>query len=225
MNAIGGQEIFMPALTPKEAWEATGRWDGFDVLFKLAGADKKEYALGATHEEIVTPLLKKHIFSYKDLPKFVYQIQTKFRNELRAKAGLLRGREFSMKDLYSFHANEEDLNEYYKLVQKAYFKIFERCGLLDLTYLTFASGGAFSKYSHEFQTLAKNGEDLIHICDDCDIAVNKEIIGEQEKCPSCETKNCAKKKRLKWAIFLNWEIVFQKILICDTRMKTEIKNM
>lgn len=196
MNAIGGQEIFMPALTPKEIWEETGRWNNFDALFKLEGGDKKEYALGATHEEIITPLIKKHIFSYKDLPKFIYQIQTKFRNELRAKAGLLRGREFSMKDLYSFHTSEEDLNEYYKIAQKAYFKIFERCGLLDLTYLTFASGGAFSKYSHEFQTLAENGEDLIYICEDCNIAVNKEIIEEQKTCPNCGNKKLKEEKAI-----------------------------
>lgn len=196
MDAIGGQEIFMPALTPKEIWEATDRWENFDALFKLIGADEKEYALGATHEEIVTPLMKKYLFSYKDLPKFIYQIQTKFRNELRAKAGLLRGREFSMKDLYSFHKDEEDLSKYYQVAQKAYFKIFERCGLLDLTYLTFASGGAFSKYSHEFQTLAENGEDIIYICDECDIAINREIIEEQKVCPNCENRNLRKEKAI-----------------------------
>ena len=179
----------MPALTPKEVWETTGRWDNFDILFKLASMDKKEYALGATHEEIVTPLVKPHIFSYRDLPVYVYQIQTKFRNELRAKSGLLRGREFSMKDLYSFHRDEDDLNEYYKTAQKAYFKIFERCGLLDKTFLTFSSGGAFSKYSHEFQTVSEAGEDTIHICEGCKIAVNEEIIGEQSKCPSCGNQN------------------------------------
>ncbi len=196
MNAINGQEIFMPALVPKEAWEKTNRWDNFDALFKLKGGDEKEYALGATHEEIVTPLAKKHIFSYKDLPVFIYQIQTKFRNELRARAGLVRGREFSMKDLYSFHASEEDLNEYYKVAQKAYFKIFERCGLLSLTYLTFASGGAFSKYSHEFQAVVKTGEDTIHICKDCNVAVNKEIINEQKVCPSCGNKKLEEKKAI-----------------------------
>ncbi len=188
MNNIGGQEILMPALTPKDIWQITDRWDNFDALFKLAGSDKKEYALGATHEEIITPLAQKHIFSYKELPAFVYQIQTKFRNELRAKSGLIRGREFSMKDLYSFHTNTDDLNEYYKLAQKSYFKIFERCGLLDITYLTFASGGAFSKYSHEFQTLTEAGEDKIHICDNCDIAINEEIISEQKNCPQCSNK-------------------------------------
>lgn len=186
MEAIGGQEILMPALTPKDNWETTGRWETLDVLFRLKGGDEREYALGATHEEVVTPLAQKHIFSYKELPFAVYQIQTKFRNELRAKAGLIRGREFLMKDLYSFHADEEDLNRYYKIAQKAYFRVFDRVGLLDITYLTFASGGAFSKYSHEFQTITEAGEDTIYICDDCQIAVNAEIIEEQPGCPNCE---------------------------------------
>ena len=197
MNAIGGQEIFMPALTPKEIWEATNRWDNFDALFKLVGGDKKEYALGATHEEVITPLVRKHIFSYKDLPLFIFQIQTKFRNELRARSGLIRGREFSMKDLYSFHKDENDLNEYYKVAQKAYFKVFERSGLLDLTYLTFASGGAFSKYSHEFQTLVETGEDTIYICDSCDIAINKEILQSRKFAPVAALKNCGPRERLK----------------------------
>lgn len=194
INLIGGQEILMPGLTPKEVWEATGRWNALDVLFKLKGSDAREYALGATHEEIVTPLLGKHVFSYKELPQYVYQIQTKFRNEKRAKAGLLRGREFLMKDLYSFHATEEDLNEYYKLAQKAYFKIFERCGLLDITYLTFASGGTFSKYSHEFQTVTDAGEDIIYVCDKCQIAINQEIIKEQTSCPNCGNTDLVEKK-------------------------------
>ncbi|HDQ23004.1 MAG TPA: prolyl-tRNA synthetase [Candidatus Uhrbacteria bacterium] len=186
MNRIGGQEILMPAMTPKEIWQKTDRWDAFDALFKFKGYDEKEYALGATHEEVVTPLLKKFVFSYRDLPKYVYQIQTKFRNEQRAKAGLLRGREFSMKDLYSFHADEKDLENYYEMVQAAYFKIFARLGLDKLTHLTFASGGAFAKYSHEFQTLSENGEDLIYICPKCRLAYNKEIINEIEKCHGCK---------------------------------------
>ena len=187
MNAIGGQEILMPALTPKEVWEKTNRWDSFSVLFKLTGANKKEYALGATHEEIIVPLVKKYIFSYKELPAYIYQIQTKFRDELRAKAGLIRGREFSMKDLYSFHADKKDLDKFYELAKKAYFKIFKRCGLGNLTYLTLASGGDFSKYSHEFQTLTEAGEDTIYICDKCKVAVNKEIIEKQKTCPSCQS--------------------------------------
>ncbi|MEI6379030.1 MAG: aminoacyl--tRNA ligase-related protein [Candidatus Falkowbacteria bacterium] len=194
IDDIDGQELLMPALTPREVWDTTGRWESFDALFKLKGNDGKEYALGATHEEIVTPTVAKHVFSYKDLPCAVYQIQTKFRNELRAKAGLMRGREFSMKDLYSFHANEEDLNEYYKLAQKAYFRIFERLGLLDVTYLTYSSGGAFSKYSHEFQAVTPAGEDTIHICDACKIAVNQEIVVEVGGCPSCGNKDLHSEK-------------------------------
>jgi len=194
MDAIGGQEVLMPALTPKESWQATGRWDSFGALFKLMGQDSREYALGATHEEIVTPLAKKFVFSYKELPVFIYQIQTKFRNEQRAKAGLLRGREFSMKDLYSFHTDKDDLSEFYKLAQKAYFRVFERCGLLDHTYLTFASGGEFSKYSHEFQTVTESGEDTIYVCGKCAIAVNEEIIEEQKACPNCGNKKLEKTK-------------------------------
>ncbi|MFH1412650.1 MAG: aminoacyl--tRNA ligase-related protein, partial [bacterium] len=196
MDIIGGQEILMPALTPKKIWQATDRWDNFDALFKLEGSNGKEYALGATHEEVVTPLTKKFVFSYNDLSVAIYQIQTKFRNEPRAKAGLIRGREFSMKDLYSFHADEEALNKYYKIVQKSYFKIFERCGLLNITYLTYATGGAFSKYSHEFQTLCEAGEDTIHICDQCKVAVNQEIIEDHPNCPGCKNSKLHKAKAI-----------------------------
>ena len=196
MDKVGGQEILMPVLTTKEVWETTGRWETFDVLFKLVGSDKKEYALGATHEEIVTPLAKKFIFSYRDLPIAPYQIQTKFRNELRAKSGILRGREFLMKDMYSFNANQEELDKFYEVVKHAYFKIYERCGLSNLTYLTYASGGAFSKYSHEFQTICEAGEDIIHICDNCRIAINKEIIAEQSQCPICGNKQFREAKAI-----------------------------
>ncbi len=189
MDRIGGQELLMPALNPKDNWVQTGRWEGFDALFKLGNSsDMKEYALAPTHEEIVTPLTQKHVLSYKDLPVYPYHIQTKFRNEKRAKAGLIRGREFLMKDLYSFHVDDDDLNNFYLNAQKAYFKIFERCGLLDKTYLTYASGGSFSKYSHEFQTVTEAGEDTIYICEDCSIAVNSEIIDEQNTCPNCGNK-------------------------------------
>lgn len=186
----------MPALTPKEVWETTDRWDNFDALFKLTGGDEKEYALGATHEEIVTPTVAKQVLSYKDLSISVYQIQTKFRNEKRAKAGLIRGREFSMKDMYSFHPSDEALNEYYKIAQKAYFKVFERLGLIDITYLTYASGGAFSKYSHEFQTVSESGEDTIHICEKCQIAINQEIIAESPACPHCGNTELVAKKAI-----------------------------
>ncbi|HOZ53056.1 MAG TPA: His/Gly/Thr/Pro-type tRNA ligase C-terminal domain-containing protein [bacterium] len=185
INAVGGQEVLMPALTPKEVWQTTDRWENFDALFKLAGSDDKEYAMGATHEEIVTPLAQKFTLSYRDLPFAIYQIQTKFRNEKRAKAGLLRGREFSMKDLYSFHVSQEDLDIYYKKVKQAYFNIYKRLGLGEITYLTYSSGGAFSKYSHEFQTICPAGEDLIYVCQKCHSAINKEIIEEQKDCPEC----------------------------------------
>ncbi|MCU0679927.1 MAG: His/Gly/Thr/Pro-type tRNA ligase C-terminal domain-containing protein [Planctomycetes bacterium] len=196
INKVGGQEILMPALNPKEVWEKTNRWATFDALFRLKGNDEKEYALGATHEEIVTPLAKKFILSYKDLPFAIYQIQTKFRNEKRAKAGLLRGREFVMKDLYSFHISQEDLDNYYETVKQAYYKIYERLGLSDITYLTYASGGAFSKYSHEFQTVTEMGEDSIYVCDKCKVAVNKEIIAEQSTCPVCGAKDLIEKRAI-----------------------------
>ncbi|MFH1427536.1 MAG: aminoacyl--tRNA ligase-related protein [Patescibacteria group bacterium] len=199
MNKVGGQEVLMPALTPKEVWQKTERWESFGALFKLTGVDKKEYALGATHEEIVTPLAKKYILSYKDLPIAIYQIQTKFRNEIRAKAGLIRGREFSMKDLYSFHASEKDIEKYYQEVKEAYFKILDRCGLKELTYFTYATGGDFTKYSHEFQTISEAGEDKIYICEKCKIAINEEIINEQKICPECKEKNFKKEKAIEVA--------------------------
>jgi prolyl-tRNA synthetase len=190
MDSLGAQEIYMPALTPKENWMITGRWKEIDVLFKLIGAGKKEYALGSTHEEIVTPLLKKFVGSYKDLPVAVYQIQDKFRDEARAKSGLLRGREFSMKDLYSFHANEEDLGDYYEKVKETYLKIFKRCGLDAL--VVEASGGVFSKFSHEFQIITQYGEDTIYYCSTCQRHQNKEII-QDKKCPYCQNERVEKK--------------------------------
>lgn len=185
MEAVGGQEISMTAFASKEMWTATGRFETMDVLFKLAGYDQKEYVLNPTHEEVVTPLASKFVNSYKDLPFSVFQIQTKFRNEKRAKAGLMRGREFLMKDLYSFHASQEDLDNYYEKVLVSYTRIFERVGLGDLTYMTYASGGTFSKYSHEFQTVTEAGEDIIYSCEKCKMAINKEIINDQNTCPKC----------------------------------------
>ncbi|MFA5013794.1 MAG: aminoacyl--tRNA ligase-related protein [Candidatus Paceibacterota bacterium] len=179
MNKIDGQEILMPSLMPKENWEKTGRW----IVEEMYKIKDEELGLGWTHEEIITPLMKKHILSDKDLPKYVYQIQTKFRNETRAKSGLLRGREFIMKDLYSFHNSEEDLDEYYVKVQKAYERIFERVNIKKATYITLASGGTFAKFSHEFQTITPAGEDIIYICESCGLAINKEV--KEEKCQGC----------------------------------------
>ena len=197
MEAIGGQEILMPSLQPKANWEKTGRWETYDSLFKFTSFyTKTDYALGPTHEEIVSPLLAKFVSSYKDLPKYVFQIQNKFRDEPRAKSGILRGREFFMKDLYSFHKDETDLDKYYEKAKKSYEKIFKILDLEKLTYLTFASGGTFSKYSHEFQTLTPAGEDTIYICDKCKVAVNEEIINEQSACPFCGNKNLRKEKAI-----------------------------
>lgn len=185
MEAIGGQEVFMPTLHPKENWMTTGRWETMDDLYKVKDTSEREFALGATHEEVISPLMKKFVSSYKDLPLYAYQFQNKFRMELRSKSGLLRGREFMMKDLYSFHLTAEDLDEYYEKAKVAYSKIFERFGISEKTHLTFASGGSFSKYSHEFQTISDAGEDIIYICNKCGLAINKEIKPETEKCPQC----------------------------------------
>lgn len=195
MNAVGGQEILMPALTQEENYAQTGR-NKMDILFKTEGEGGAKMVLNPTHEEAVTPLAQKYVFSYRDLPLAVYQIQNKFRNEPRAKSGLLRGREFNMKDMYSFHVSKEDADKYYEKVKQAYLKIYERLGIGDITVLTYASGGAFSKYSHEFQTLAEVGEDTIYYCEKCRVAVNKEIIGEQGVCPECGNKKLQERQAI-----------------------------
>ncbi|MBU2025840.1 MAG: aminoacyl--tRNA ligase-related protein [Patescibacteria group bacterium] len=195
MNKIHGQELLLPSLHPQKNWEKTGRWKQMDDLFKIPLNERKNFALGPTHEEVITPLAQKFISSYKDLPQYVYQFQNKFRLEKRAKSGLLRCLEFVMKDLYSFHATQKSLDQFYEQVKKAYQNIFTRCGLGDITYLTYASGGTFSKYSHEFQTLTQSGEDHIYLCPECQIAINQEIIKEQKKsCPQCQNSQLEKKK-------------------------------
>ncbi|MFA5954613.1 MAG: aminoacyl--tRNA ligase-related protein [Patescibacteria group bacterium] len=198
MQSVGATELLLPALHPKENWVTTGRWDGADPLYKIEDSAGHEYALGSTHEEVITPLVKRDIQSYRDLPMALYQFQTKFRAELRAKSGLLRGREFIMKDLYSFHRDEADLERYYEEVKRAYARIFDRCGIGAVTLLTFASGGSFSKYSHEFQTLTPAGEDTIYVCQSCRIAINHEIIADQSSCPSCgkERKDLVEEKSI-----------------------------
>jgi prolyl-tRNA synthetase len=197
MTKAGGQEVLMPVLHPKENWEKTGRWESLDDLFRFTSYySKTDLALGPTHEEIVVPLAKKFVQSYRDLPKYIFQIQDKFRDEKRAKAGLLRGREFLMKDLYSFHENEEDLDKYYEVMKNSYFNIYKRVGIGEKTYLTFASGGSFSKYSHEFQTESDSGEDIIHLCDKCKVAINREIIDEQKECPDCGNKKLKEVKAI-----------------------------
>lgn len=186
INAIGGQELHMSALQPKENWDASGRWhdDVVDVWFKTKMHSGEGYhlgpelGLGNTHEEALTGLMRTFIKSYKDLPVYPYQFQTKFRNELRSKSGIMRCREFLMKDLYSFSRDEASHNEFYEQAQKAYIKIFERLGLGDLTYFTVASGGSFSKFSHEFQTLTDIGEDTIYVHEGKKLAINKEVYND-----------------------------------------------
>jgi len=196
MDKIGGQEILMTVLQEKEKWEKTGRWDdkAVDNWFKTLLKNGTELGLGFTHEEAIAQLMKNYVSSYKDLPICAYQIQTKFRNELRAKSGVMRGREFLMKDLYSFHISQEDLDAFYEKAKGAYGKIFNRIGLGEKTYVTFASGGSFAKYSHEFQTVTSAGEDLIHICNKCGIAINEEIRAETEACPECKGTDFRKEK-------------------------------
>ena len=179
MNKAGGQEILMSSFQPKENWEKTGRWESMTDLYKVGDLSGKEVALGPTHEEIVVPIFKNYISSYKDFPTALYQIQNKFRMELRAKSGMLRGREFMMKDMYSFHTTEEDFEKFYNKMKEVYKTIFQRAGIGHLTYLTFASGGTFSKYSHEFQTLTPAGEDTIYLNEENGVAVNKEVFNDE----------------------------------------------
>lgn len=181
LNALGCEEVSMAALQNPEPWEATGRWlsEKIDIWFKTEVSSGGELGLAPTHEEPMVNMLKTYISSYKDLPLYVYQFQNKFRNELRAKSGILRGREFLMKDLYSFHTSEEDLDRFYAEVEKAYGRIFARLGIGDCTYETFASGGIFSKYSHEYQTFLPVGEDTVYYNNDRSVVLNKEVYNDE----------------------------------------------
>lgn len=180
MNAVNGQEIIMSSLQPKETWEATGRWDDevVDVWFKSKLKDETEVGFGWSHEEAILEMMQQFVKSYKDLPTSVYQFQTKLRNELRAKSGIMRGREFVMKDMYSLHATEQDMDTYYDKVIEAYKRCYERFGLGDSTFVTFAGGGAFTKFSHEFQTICDAGEDILYVNEDRTVAVNEEVLDD-----------------------------------------------
>jgi len=204
-----GNELVMSALAPRELWEKTGRADVVDVLMKTAPANKaseekstNSYILNPTHEELITPIASEYARSYKDLPVAFYQIQTKFRNEARAKSGLLRGREFRMKDLYSFHRDENDLKEYYEQAKQSYMDVYRDIGIGDDTFITLAGGGDFTKeFSHEFQTTLQAGEDIIYLDRKNKIAYNKEVVTEEnaqrlsvdfnslEQVPACEVGN------------------------------------
>lgn len=181
MIALGGQEVEMSSLQPKEAWVKSGRWDDavVDDWFKTKLHAGGELGLALTHEEAITNMLRSYVSSYKDLPLYVFQFQKKFRNELRAKSGIMRTREFIMKDLYSFCANKEQHEEFYEKAAESYNRIFKRLGIGNSTFRTFASGGSFSRFSDEFQTLCDAGEDIIYIDHEKNIAINEEVYNEE----------------------------------------------
>lgn len=214
MNAIGGQEILLTTLQDKELWDKTGRWDDavVDNWFKTKLKSGTEIGLGFTHEEPLTSLMKNHIRSFRDLPLYPYQIQTKFRNETRAKSGIMRGREFLMKDLYSFSKDEKEHTRFYEKAKLAYVNIFDKVGIGEMTYVTRASGGTFSKYSDEFQTVTEAGEDTIYICDGCKTAVNDEIVEGMKECASCKSSGLKKKKSVEVGNIFNLGVRFSEAM-------------
>ena len=181
MNAVDGQELIMTNLQPRETWETTGRWDDevVDVWFKTHLKDGTELGLAWSHEETIVEMMKQFVSSYKDLPISVYQFQIKLRNELRSKSGIMRGREFVMKDMYSMCVDSAEHDIYYNSVIEAYKKVYERLGIGQDTYVTFASGGAFTKFSHEFQTVCEAGEDVIYLHRGKNIAINEEVLNDE----------------------------------------------
>lgn len=191
MNAIGGQELIMSSLQPKDIWEKTGRWDdeAVDIWFKSKLKDETEVGFGWSHEEAIIELLKQHLSSYKDLPINVYQFQTKLRNELRAKSGIMRGREFVMKDMYSCSLDAEQHEKFYQSCIEAYMRVYERLGIGEDTFVTFASGGDFTKFSHEFQTICDAGEDVIYLNREKNIALNEEVANDEVLADLGVTKN------------------------------------
>ncbi|MBI5357338.1 prolyl-tRNA synthetase [Candidatus Saccharibacteria bacterium] len=180
MDAIGGQELIMSSLQPKETWQKTNRWDDktVDIWFKSKLKNGTEVGFGWSHEEPIVEMMKNHVSSYKDLPSYVYQFQTKLRNELRSKSGIMRGREFVMKDMYSASLDQKDHDKFYQDCIEAYHRVFDRLGIGGETFLTFASGGAFTEFSHEFQTICDAGEDTIYLSRSKKIAVNKEVLND-----------------------------------------------
>jgi prolyl-tRNA synthetase len=180
MDAVGGQELIMTNLQGRDLWEKTGRWDDktVDIWFKTKLKDNSEIGLAWSHEEPIVQMMKQHVSSYKDLPISVYQFQTKLRNELRAKSGIMRGREFLMKDMYSLSVDAAQHDKYYNSMIEAYKRVYDRLGIGKDTYVTFASGGAFTKFSHEFQTLCEVGEDTIYLHRGKNIAINEEVLDD-----------------------------------------------
>ncbi|MBO4746332.1 MAG: proline--tRNA ligase [Alphaproteobacteria bacterium] len=185
MNAIDGQEVLLPVVCGADLWRETGRYDSMDNIAKFTGRSGADYVICPTHEEVITDYARSVLVSYRQLPFMLYQIQTKFRDELRVRAGLLRTREFIMKDAYSFHETQEDLDKYYKRCFDAYYRLFKRCGLKNFTDVLASSGDMGGKYTHEFQLIHEMGEDTLYICD-CGFRANKEVVDETNPvCPHC----------------------------------------
>lgn len=185
MDGVDGQEILMPVVSGAEIWRESGRYDTVDVLAKFKGRGGAEYVLNPTHEEVVTDFVKSVLTTYRQLPFMVYQIQTKFRDELRVRAGLIRTREFIMKDAYSFHTSQSDLEKYYYRVLDAYKRVFARCGLRNVVDVLSSTGDMGGSIAHEFQLINEMGEDTIYLCD-CGFRANKEMVTEgNEVCPKC----------------------------------------
>ncbi len=185
MNAIDGQELLLPVVCSADLWRETGRYDSMDNIAKFKGRSGTDYVICPTHEEVITDYARSVLTSYRQLPFMLYQIQTKFRDELRVRAGLLRTREFIMKDAYSFHETQEDLDKYYKRCFDAYYRLFKRCGLKNFTDVLASSGDMGGKYTHEFQLIHEMGEDTLYICD-CGFRANKEVVDENNTvCPNC----------------------------------------
>lgn len=180
MDTINGQELIMTNLQPREHWEVTKRWDDevVDIWFKTKLKDDTEVGLAWSHEEAIIEMMRQYVSSYKDLPISVYQFQTKLRNELRAKSGIMRGREFVMKDMYSICTDSKQHDAYYDSVMEAYQRVYERVGIGQDTYVTYASGGAFTKFSHEFQTVCEAGEDVIYLHRGKNLAINEEVLDD-----------------------------------------------
>lgn len=192
MNSTGAFEFLAPSLQPRHLLDTTGRWDSIDVLYRVTSRQAADFCLAATAEEATCATLKSWITSYRDLPLSVYQIADKFRDEPRPRAGLLRGRYFRMKDLYSYHTTLSDLDDYYERVVAAYMRVFQRCGIGDRVRRTFASGGVFSKFSDEFQLLADSGEDTVYLSDESSVAINKEVAEDAEALRSVFGENVPK---------------------------------
>ncbi len=211
MDKVGGQEVELSSLQNKEIWEKTERWDAKDIWFKTELNGGGELGLGFTHEEPLTQVMTNFVSSYKDLPLSVYQFQTKFRNELRAKSGIMRGREFLMKDMYTFALDKEQHEELYAKLKEAYIEIFKKAGIGEITHPTKALGGTFSPYSDEFQTETGSGEDTIHVCTACNIAYNEEVKGEFEKC-TCGSDSFETKKTVEVGNIFNLGTKFSEAL-------------